>query len=90
MPWPETVDEISKRMSPLIEAAERYALEIKDLHSQALESGAHSGKTLKVWQWQLDAANSFLEQAEELHADLMRMAEQDYVLRRPDADEILI
>jgi uncharacterized protein YukE len=90
MPWAQSLEDISKHVSPLIKAAEHYAQEIRDLRDRAAQSSRHSPKTLKVWGWQVDAADAFSEQAQELHTELMRIAEQDYVLRRPDADDILV
>jgi hypothetical protein len=89
MPWAATLEEVSEHLTALISAAEAYRDEVQELRERAIAANQHTPRTLKVWQWQTEAASSFYTSLEDLHDEFMRVAEQDYVLRRPDADDIL-
>ena len=89
MPFAPTLERVTEHLSGLISAAESYREEVAELKEQAA-SHKHTPRTLKVWEWQVDAASSLCSSLEEVHDQLMRIVEQDYVLRRPDADDILV
>lgn len=91
MPWAPSLERIGTHLGELLKAAEAYREEIGDLFREATESGRHTERTLKVWSWQVDAAGDFCDQLErDVHDLFMRIAEQDYVLRRDDADDVLV
>ena len=90
MPWARTLEQIGAATGQLIKAAEEYLEEI-EIAYEAAKNRDHSDKTMHIWKWQVEAAEAFCDVATDMvHAEFIRMVEQDYILRRSDVDDILV
>ncbi len=91
MTWINRLEQIRDTTADLVRLTELYWQEIKRDYQAEVERGAATDKTLQVWKWQVDAADGLLRLADdELYDMVIRIMEQDYVLRRPDVNDILV
>ena len=90
MSWSDSLERIADLTGDLVKAAEVYYEEIEGIYESAKDEG-HSEKTMHIWEWQVTATKNFMDLVmEQVHPEFIRMAEQDYILRRTDVDEILV
>ena len=87
----EPVQEVTRRLEEAIRAVEAYRdvlrADVENVHARTNVGP----KVTKVWEWQLLAAEDLLKQLDGAVWDqLQRIVEQDFVLRQPNVDQILI
>lgn len=90
MPFADPLEEMADLIGRLVQASEAYRAEIRQMNESA-RGEDHSDKTMHIWSWQVSAAENFADLLmDEVHPEFIRMAEQDYILRRSDVDDILV
>ena len=89
--WLPLLIEIQDHLSALVKASGVYAAQVEQEFDEEKARGVATARTLQVWEWQVDAAKDFYAMLEDDVLDLlMRIMEQDYVLRRDDVNDILV